>query len=95
MLTSQNTLRAAASLASPTKPKPAKKAPQKQEPQQLDRLLSMQKTAEVLGVHIFTVRRLIEAGKLVAVRVANRKIGIRASSIERHMAANQLVDFKA
>jgi excisionase family DNA binding protein len=55
----------------------------------------MQKAAEQLGVHVATVRRLIEAKKLVAVRVASRKIGIRASSIEAHMAANQLVDFKA
>jgi excisionase family DNA binding protein len=61
----------------------------------LDRLLSMKQTGEVLGVHIATVRRLIEAGKLIAVRVADRKIGIRASSIEQHMAANQLVGFKA
>jgi excisionase family DNA binding protein len=58
----------------------------------LDRLLSMKQAAEVLGVHIATIRRLIEAGKLIAVRVADRKIGIRASSIEAHMAANQLLE---
>jgi excisionase family DNA binding protein len=61
----------------------------------LDRLLSMKQAAEQLGVHVATIRRLVEAGKLIAVRVADRKIGIRASSIEAHMAANQLVDFKA
>jgi excisionase family DNA binding protein len=61
----------------------------------LDRLLSMKEAAEVLGVHIASIRRLIEAKKLIAIRVADRKIGIRASSIEAHMAANQLVDFEA
>jgi excisionase family DNA binding protein len=93
MFTSQNALRAAApGLASP---EPAKKAQQKQERPPLDRLLSMKQAGEVLGVHIATIRRLIEARKLIAVRVADRKIGIRASSIEAHMAGNQLRDFKA
>jgi excisionase family DNA binding protein len=55
----------------------------------------MKEAAEVLGVHIASIRRLIDAKKLIAIRVADRKIGIRASSIEAHMAANQLVDFEA
>ena len=56
----------------------------------------MKKAAEQLGVHIATIRRLIESKKLVAVRVANRKIGIRASSIAKHMVDNELGDeFKA
>ena len=83
----------AAGRASPTKS--AKKA-QTQEPKPLDHLLSMKKAAEQLGVHIATIRRLIESKKLVAVRVANRKIGIRASSIAKHMSDNELGDeFKA
>jgi excisionase family DNA binding protein len=63
----------------------------------LDRLLSMQKAAEQLGVHVATIRRLIASKKLVAVRVADRKIGIRVSSIEAHLAANEIAaeDFTA
>jgi excisionase family DNA binding protein len=79
----------------PLNPSPPKKAQQKLERQPLDRLLSMKQAAEVLDVHVATIRRLIEGGKLIAIRVADRKIGIRASSLEAHMATNQLLDFKA
>jgi excisionase family DNA binding protein len=56
----------------------------------LDRLLSMQQTAELLGVHLATIRRLIEQKKLVAVRVANRAIRIRVSSIEAHVKSREI-----
>jgi hypothetical protein len=44
----------------------------------------------MLGCHPATIRRLIKAGKLVAVRVADRKIGVRMSSIQKHLDANAI-----
>ena len=52
-----------------------------------DPLLSMRETASWLGVHLATVRRLVEAGKIRTIRLSARRIGIRTSEIERYLAA--------
>jgi hypothetical protein len=60
-----------------------------------DRLVSMKDAGIMLNCHVATVRRLIESGALIAIRVASRKVGIRLSSIEAHMRANEIADFRA
>jgi len=52
-----------------------------------DPLLSMRETASWLGVHLATVRRLVEAGKIRTIRLSARRIGIRTSEIEHYLAA--------
>jgi hypothetical protein len=44
----------------------------------------------MLDVHAATVRRLIKSGRLIAVRIADRKIGVRLSSIQRHLDASEI-----
>jgi hypothetical protein len=55
-----------------------------------DRLVSLRETGQILNIHEATVRRLIKAKKLMAVRVAARRIGVRMSSIQRHIDANEM-----
>lgn len=52
------------------------------------RLVSIEATAEMLDVLSKTVRRLIAAGELAAVRVGRRSIRIRTESIDRLIDAH-------
>lgn len=52
------------------------------------RLVSIAASAEILGISTKTVRRLIAAGELEAVRVGRRTIRIRTESINRMIDAH-------
>ena len=52
------------------------------------RLVSITATSEILGVSAKTVRRLVAAGDLDAVRVGRRTIRIRTESIDRLIDAH-------
>lgn len=52
------------------------------------RLVSITATAEILGISTKTVRRLIAAGDLDAVRVGRRTIRIKTESIDRLIDAH-------
>lgn len=54
-----------------------------------DPLLSVTEVAELLGCHPATVRRLITARRLKAIRLSARRLGIRQSEIERHLSENE------
>jgi excisionase family DNA binding protein len=46
--------------------------------------------AEKLGVHLATVERAIKAGRIKAIRISERRVGIRESEIERYLAENEI-----
>lgn len=48
-------------------------------------MLTVRETANILGVSIHTVYRLIEAGELSALKVSPRKTVIKAKEIERYI----------
>ena len=52
-----------------------------------DRLLTIPKTAEILGVHRITIYREIERGRLRRVKIG-KAARIRASEVERFVAAS-------
>ena len=54
------------------------------------RLVSIAATAEILGISPRTVRRLIAAGELEAIRVGRRTIRIKIESIDLLMDAHPL-----
>jgi excisionase family DNA binding protein len=54
-----------------------------------DPLYSPAETAEALGCHHQTVRKLIRDGTLNAIRLSARRLGIRQSEIERHLSENE------
>ena len=47
--------------------------------------LSVKETANILGISIHTVYRLIESGEIAAVKVSQRKTMIKAEEIERYI----------
>ncbi len=53
--------------------------------EELKYFLSVKETANILGVSIHTVYRLIELGELCAVKVSKRKTVIKADEIERYI----------
>jgi len=53
--------------------------------EELKYFLSVKETANILGVSIHTVYRLIESGELSAVKVSQRKTVIKAEEIERYI----------
>jgi excisionase family DNA binding protein len=50
-------------------------------PSPVDPIVSLRETANWLGVHLMTIRRLIEAGKLSSVRVSERRDADRKRSV--------------
>jgi excisionase family DNA binding protein len=54
-------------------------------PSTSDPIISFRDTATWLGVHLMTIRRLVDARKLQAVRVSERRVGIRRSVIEAYL----------
>lgn len=52
------------------------------------RLVSIPVTAEILGISARTVRRLIAAGELDAIRVGRRTIRVKTESIDRMIDAH-------
>ena len=48
-------------------------------------MLTVQETARVLGISIYTVYRLIDSGELSAVKISQRKTVIKAEEIERYI----------
>jgi excisionase family DNA binding protein len=55
-----------------------------------DPLRSKKYVADRLDVHVATVDRAIASGRLKAVRVSARRIGIRESEIERYLRVNEI-----
>jgi hypothetical protein len=55
-----------------------------------DWVVSLERAGEILSSHPATIRRLIKSGRLIAVRVADKKVGVRMSSIQAHMDANEI-----
>lgn len=53
--------------------------------EELKYFLSVKETANILGVSIYTVYRLIESGEISAVKVSQRKTVIKAEEIERYI----------
>lgn len=53
--------------------------------EELKYFLSVKETANILGVSIHTVYRLIESGEISAVKVSQRKTVIKAEEIERYI----------
>lgn len=53
--------------------------------EELKYFLSVRETANILGVSIHTVYRLIESGEISAVKVSQRKTVIKAEEIERYI----------
>jgi len=53
--------------------------------EELKYFLSVKETANILGISIHTVYRLIESGELSAVKVSQRKTVIKAEEIERYI----------
>ena len=49
-------------------------------------LLTVQETSRILGVSIHTVYRLIEAGKLSAIKISSRKTIIKVDEIQRYIS---------
>ena len=48
-------------------------------------MLTVRETANILGISVHTVYRLIESGELPAVKVSPRKTVIKAEEIERYI----------
>lgn len=48
-------------------------------------MLTIKETANILGISVHTVYRLIESGELSAVKVSPRKTVIKAEEIERYI----------
>lgn len=48
-------------------------------------MLTVKETANILGVSIHTVYKLIESGEISAVKVSQRKTVIKAEEIERYI----------
>lgn len=53
--------------------------------EELKYFLSVKETANILGISIHTVYRLIESGEISAVKVSQRKTVIKAEEIERYI----------
>ncbi len=53
--------------------------------EELKYFLSVKETANILGVSIHTVYRLIESGEISAIKVSSRKTVIKAEEIERYI----------
>jgi len=53
--------------------------------EELKYFLSVKETANILGVSIHTIYKLIESGEISAVKVSQRKIVIKAEEIERYI----------
>lgn len=53
--------------------------------EELKYFLSVKETANILGISIHTVYRLIESGEIAAVKVSQRKTMIKAEEIERYI----------
>ena len=49
----------------------------------LEKLLSTQEAADILGVHVQTVRQYIKRGELPAVKISPRLYKIRPEDLER------------
>ena len=48
-------------------------------------MLTVQETARVLGISIYTVYRLIDSGELSAVKISQRKTVIKAEILEKYI----------
>ena len=48
-------------------------------------MLTVQETARVLGVSVHTVYRLINSGDLLALKISQRRIVIKAEEIEKYI----------
>ena len=48
-------------------------------------MLTVQETARVLGVSVYTIYRLINSGELSTIKVSPRKTVIKAEEIERYI----------
>jgi DNA binding domain, excisionase family len=53
--------------------------------EELKYFLSVKETANILGISIHTVYKLIESGEISAVKVSPRKTVIKAEEIERYI----------
>ncbi len=53
--------------------------------EELKCFLSVKETANILGVSIHTVYKLIESGEIPAVKISSRKTVIKAEEIERYI----------
>jgi excisionase family DNA binding protein len=51
----------------------------------IDPVLGQQEVARVMGVSVDTVRRRCAAGDLRIIRLSPRRIGIRASEVDRYL----------
>jgi excisionase family DNA binding protein len=55
-----------------------------------DPIRTKRHVAARLGVHAATVDRAVASGRLKAIRVSARRIGIRESEIERYLSDNEI-----
>ena len=53
-------------------------------------LLNYQETAELLGVSVKTVRRLVDSGKIVSIRLSERIVRFEPSEIEAFAERNRI-----
>lgn len=53
--------------------------------EELKRFLSVKEIANILNVSIHTVYRLIESGKLSAMKISSRKTVVKAEELERYI----------
>jgi len=53
-------------------------------------LLNYQETAELLGVSVKTVRRLVDSGKIVSIRLSERIVRFEPSEIEAFAERNRM-----
>lgn len=58
----------------------------------LERLLDTQDVAQILGVHVQTVRRYIRDKRLPAIRITPRLYKVRWRDLERFLRENRTVD---
>jgi excisionase family DNA binding protein len=53
-----------------------------------DYVLTLKESAEILSISDRTVQRLVASGKLTAVKISDRRIGILASELARFLSQN-------
>jgi excisionase family DNA binding protein len=54
-----------------------------------DPVLGQREVARVMGVSVDTVRRRCAAGDLTVIRLSPRRVGVRASEVERYLRARE------
>jgi excisionase family DNA binding protein len=51
----------------------------------VERIFNVKQVAEILGVSIATVNRLLNTGKLKKIYVSERRVGVRESDLQKYI----------